>query len=138
MEVEVVSSSRRKELPITVRGPDGNDLKIPRWMTEPAAGRMQVSELATLAIDALRNISDLLGAHDRLKSSALVTDAWSPMATKQVMTVEQKHFEWVEQNERSEQNKVALELETTKTVITLMARVLIAVVRAAEEASDDR
>jgi hypothetical protein len=54
------------------------------------------------------------------------------------MTVEQKHFEWVEQNERSEQNKVALELETTKTVITLMARVLIAVVRAAEEASDDR
>ena len=52
--------------------------------------------------------------------------------------MEQKHFEWVEQNESGEQNKVALEPETMKTVIALMARVLIAVVRAGEEATDDR
>jgi hypothetical protein len=54
------------------------------------------------------------------------------------VTVEQKHFEWAEQTERGESDKIALEPETMETVITLMARALIAVVRAAEEATDDR
>lgn len=60
MELEVVSAPRRVELPITVRGLDGIAIKIPRWMTEPAAGAVQISELAALPIEALLAVAALL------------------------------------------------------------------------------
>jgi hypothetical protein len=54
------------------------------------------------------------------------------------MTVEQTHFEWAEPIERSEPSEVVLEPETVEALIPMMARALIAVVRPAEEATDDR
>jgi hypothetical protein len=35
---------------VTVRGRDGIDLNIPRWMTEPAAQRFAVSDVATASL----------------------------------------------------------------------------------------
>ena len=54
MELEVVHAFRHAEIPIAVRGPDGMDLKIPRWMTEPAASGFAVSDVAVLAVEAWR------------------------------------------------------------------------------------
>ena len=47
-------------------------------------------------------------------------------------------FEWIEEAGSGEQTTVAMEPETAQTVIALMARALIAVVRSIEEAADER
>jgi hypothetical protein len=56
--------------------------------------------------------------------------------------VEQARFEWTEQTTRGaaepSEVEVELERETIEAVIDLMARALMAVVRAAEEATDER
>ena len=52
--------------------------------------------------------------------------------------MKQTRFEWAEQSEAGEPTEVALDPETTDAVIVLMARVLIAVVRAAEEVANER
>ena len=57
-------------MPITVRGPDGVDLKIPRWMTDPSAGDLVLSDTATLAVAALRAVTELVATHERLTLSA--------------------------------------------------------------------
>ena len=46
-------------------------------------------------------------------------------------------FEWAEQTDPGEPGEVVLDPETTETVIELMARTLIAVVRLAEEEAND-
>lgn len=51
--------------------------------------------------------------------------------------MKQMRFEWVEQTE-PQTGEVVLEPETMEAVITLMARALIVVVRAAEEDCDER
>jgi hypothetical protein len=53
-----VGASSRPHLPITVRGPDGVDLKIPRWMIDPAAGAVAVSPVALLPLGVLRAVAD--------------------------------------------------------------------------------
>lgn len=50
----------------------------------------------------------------------------------------QIRFEWAEQVHRTEPTGIELAPETTEVVIALMARALIAVVRATEEAADER
>ena len=50
----------------------------------------------------------------------------------------QIRFEWAEQVHRTEPVGVELPQETTEVVIALMARSLIAVVRATEEPADER
>ncbi len=50
----------------------------------------------------------------------------------------QMRFEWAEQVHRTEPAEVELPRETIEVVIVLMARALIAVVRATEEAADER
>lgn len=54
--------------------------------------------------------------------------------------MEQVRFEWTEQTTRgaTAPSEVELDRETIEAVIDLMARALIAVVRAAEEAADER
>lgn len=47
-------------------------------------------------------------------------------------------FEWIEEARCGEQSPVAVEPETAQSVITLMARALIAVVRSVQEAADER
>ena len=69
-ELQVVRVGRRAEMPITVRGPDGVDLKIPRWMTDPSAGDLVLSDTATLAVAALRAVTELVATHERLTLSA--------------------------------------------------------------------
>ena len=71
-DLQVVRAPRRVELPITVRGPDGIDLKIPRWMTEPPAGAIQISDHATLPIEALLAVAALLPDDPALNPSSLV------------------------------------------------------------------
>ena len=68
-DLEVVRTSRHAHMPITVRGPDGIDLKIPRWMTEPATSEVALAAVATLAVEALRAVSALLTAQARVKPS---------------------------------------------------------------------
>jgi hypothetical protein len=81
MALEVVAASRRAALPLTVRGPDGLDIRIPRWMTEPAAGHMVLASTATLAITALRAVAELLAVHHLWTPSASATDPPSQTAT---------------------------------------------------------
>ena len=50
----------------------------------------------------------------------------------------QRRFDWAEQIHRTEPACVELPRETTEVVIALMARALAAVVRATEEAADER
>lgn len=50
----------------------------------------------------------------------------------------QIRFEWPEQVRRSEPSGIELGPETTEAVIALMARSLIAIVRATEESADER
>jgi hypothetical protein len=52
--------------------------------------------------------------------------------------VEQLRLEWVGPTEAREPNEVVLDPETTKAAIALMASALVAVVRAAQEADDER
>ncbi len=52
--------------------------------------------------------------------------------------MKQMRFEWAEESPVDEPTDVALVPETTAAVITLMMRAVIAVVRAAPEAADDR
>ena len=52
--------------------------------------------------------------------------------------MQQMRFEWLEETEAGEPLEVELDVETTEAVIVLMAQALIAVVRAAEEAPDER
>jgi len=80
-ELEVVSAPRRAALPITVRGPDGLDIQIPRWMIEPAAGSIVIASTATLAIGVLRAVAALLAAHNLWRPSASATDPPSHTAT---------------------------------------------------------
>ena len=80
-ELELVCAPRHAHLPITVRGPDGLDLKIPRWMTEPAARRFALAAAATLAIEALRAVSEWLTTHERLKPSPVTDHARSQALT---------------------------------------------------------
>jgi hypothetical protein len=74
MELQAVSMPRRRELPITVRGPNGVDIKIPRWMTEPLARSIVQTDEATLAIRALHRVCELVAKHEDLISSASVED----------------------------------------------------------------
>jgi len=66
MELEVVSMPRRRDLPLTAHGPDGLDIKIPQWMTELAAASIGLSEVATLPIEALRSVYELLMTNEQL------------------------------------------------------------------------
>lgn len=45
---------------------------------------------------------------------------------------------WAEESEIGRSNQVGLDLETSEAVIELMARALIAVVRAVQESADER
>ncbi len=51
--------------------------------------------------------------------------------------MKQMPFEWAEQTDAVVPSEVALDPETTKILIDLMARTLIAVVRLAEDEADD-
>jgi hypothetical protein len=55
-----------------------------------------------------------------------------------VEKVEQRRFEWVQPSETRGPNGVVVDAETTEVAIELMARALISVVRAVEEAGDER
>ena len=50
----------------------------------------------------------------------------------------QMRLPWAEQSELGKSNQVGLDLETSEVVIGLMAQALIAVVRAAQESTDER
>ena len=71
MELEIVSNPRRLDLPITVRAPDGVDLKVPRWMTDPAAEELRCSEHAALSLTAIRAVIGLVAARDAAKASVV-------------------------------------------------------------------
>src|SRR5205814_794511 len=102
-ELDVVRASRYPEIPITVRGPDGVDLKIPRWMTEPAAERFAVTNVVVLAVEALRTVRAVLHTHEPVKPSEEVThhprsgalqpdqeDAHAPAALRVVPTTRRR------------------------------------------------
>jgi hypothetical protein len=53
--------------------------------------------------------------------------------------VEQRRFAWAERKKLDNQDsEIEIDPETTEAVIALMARLLIALVRAGEEAGDER
>lgn len=52
--------------------------------------------------------------------------------------VEQLHFEWAGPSETRDPNQVVIDPETTAVAIALIARALLAVVRAVQEADDER
>ena len=52
--------------------------------------------------------------------------------------MKQTRFEWAEQGTAATPTEVTLDPETIETVIVLMAHALIAIVRATEEATDER
>jgi len=54
------------------------------------------------------------------------------------MTVKQMPFEWLDEDELAQPVEVVLDAETTEVVVTLMARAMIAAVRAVEEVADER
>jgi len=55
-----------------------------------------------------------------------------------VADVKQYRFPWVVPGETRDPHEVVLDPETTEIVIAVMARALVAVVRAAEEVKDER
>src|SRR5262249_37524305 len=75
MELEVISIPQRAELPITVRRPDGTDLKIARWKLEPGAGAVALSEVAAVELTALRTVAAMVAVRGALKPPDRVTDA---------------------------------------------------------------
>ena len=74
-----MSNPRRVDLPITVRAPDGVDLKVPRWMMDPAAEALQCSEQVALSLAAIRAVIELVAARD--SSKVAVADAVVPVAS---------------------------------------------------------
>ncbi|MGH2348391.1 MAG: hypothetical protein ACRDFT_02855 [bacterium] len=52
--------------------------------------------------------------------------------------VKQRRFEWALPSETRDPNSVVMDPEATEVAIGLMARALIAVVRAVQEADDER
>jgi hypothetical protein len=71
---EIVAIPRRPDLPVTVRGADGTDIKIPRWMTEPAAADIAILSPAVVAVEALRVVYRLLSDHNHLFPSRSFAD----------------------------------------------------------------
>jgi hypothetical protein len=55
-----------------------------------------------------------------------------------VEDVKQHRFPWAVGREHHDRPEVVLDPETTESVIALLARALVAVVRAVEESPDDR
>ena len=48
--LEVLVWPRQAHLSVTVRAPDGSALKIPLWMLEPAAARIELREQVELSL----------------------------------------------------------------------------------------
>ena len=58
--LEVVAWPRRPHLAVTVRQPDGQTLKIPLWMVEPAAAHCELRDRVELTASALQALIALL------------------------------------------------------------------------------
>jgi hypothetical protein len=60
LELEVVCRPRHADGSITIVDPVGAPLKVPAWMVSPGAGRFSLAKQASVATDALMELSDLL------------------------------------------------------------------------------
>ena len=58
--LEVIRTPRCKEGAVTVRGPGGKRLKIPTWMLEEDASRVQLANQAVISAAALQALDELL------------------------------------------------------------------------------
>lgn len=61
--LEVLAWPRQANLSVTVRHPDGSTLKIPLWMLDPAAARIDLHDQVELSLPAWLALAALLGAH---------------------------------------------------------------------------
>lgn len=73
-ELEIVAVPRRPDLPVTVRDTDGADLKIPRWMTQPASADISISNSTVIAFEALFAVDRLVSAPSPLIQSRDIAD----------------------------------------------------------------
>lgn len=81
-ELRIVSAPRRPEFPIIVRRPDGIDLKIPLWMTDPAAARIELSHAAVLPVEVLGAVADRVASFGLLQPPAEVSDSSATKPSK--------------------------------------------------------
>jgi len=73
-ELEVVLAARRPDFPVTVRAPDGYDLRVPSWMLGPTA-RVEISPVVVIAIEAWTDAIAQIEAHEALRALLKPTEA---------------------------------------------------------------
>ena len=61
--LEVLAWPLQANLSVTVRHPDGSTLKIPLWMLDPAAARIDLHDQVELNLNAWLALAALLEAH---------------------------------------------------------------------------
>jgi len=77
--LEVLTWPRQAHLSVTVRAPDGSALKIPLWMLEPCAARIELREQVELSLPTWRALAALREAHSvALATSPEPRDADAP------------------------------------------------------------
>ena len=120
----MVSASRNAQLPITVRGPDDVDLKIPRWMTDPAAGRLEIAAVAVLPLDVLRAVAERLAPAEQLPATRALTDPGCRRQRRErrrpVEDMRQREFPWAAPGVRRDAPEVVLDPATTTAAIGLL------------------
>ena len=120
--LEVLVWPRQAHLPVTVRPPAGSTLKIPLWMLDPAAARIDLHHQVELNLPTWRALAALLEAH----SVALATrpQRAMPMPTPQQISLDL---------DDEAPAPVPIPLECKPTLIDLMAQAIVAVWRSAQE-----
>ncbi len=89
---------------------------------------------------ALRRVAELLATCEQLPPASIVTD---PPTHRSSRPSQEEHgrqipFQWAAPTALERGAMVVVAPETTEALVVLMARAMIAVVRAAKEAADER
>lgn len=61
--LEVVSTPRHREGAVTVRDPEGKRLKVPSWMLDEDASRVQLANQVVISVAALQALDELIRLH---------------------------------------------------------------------------
>jgi hypothetical protein len=114
--LDVLAWPRQATHAVTVQHPDGQSLKIPRWMLQPEAAGFHLSEQIELAASALL----------ALGICCIRALKWRPR-TRRSTAMQQITLEL--NSNAEDQPSLALEPEREQQLITLMSQLIVAVVQ---------
>ena len=121
--LEVVAWPRKANQAVTVRQPDGETLKIPLWMVEPAAASCQLRDQVELTASILRALVVLLEHQHTVPTPTPPehSDAAAPLSLN---------------SPEESPPRLKLEPEREQRLIALMAEAIVAVMQSTRETDE--